>query len=206
MFNDDDDLDIINYNIHNQCHYYDTLSYNSIHSSPDSFNVVHLNIRSVQKNLDEFLLNLEDIKMYFSVIVLTETWMNDISDWIDVSNFNAFHSVRVGRRGGGVTVLVRSNLSSVVIPELTCNNDCYESVGVSVVSRGRTIEVMGVYRPPCSSLSDFNARYFDVIGDVGRSKTCHSGRFQCRFSVSVTFTSCSRLHGPVPDGSFPAIN
>ena len=42
--------------------------------SNHSLNVIHLNIRSFNRNIDEFKLFLSRVNVNFSVIILTETW------------------------------------------------------------------------------------------------------------------------------------
>ena len=57
-------------------------------------NLVHINILSFNSNLDEFKLFLKKIDFVFHIIVLTETHLSDGSDWIDLPDLSAFHSIR----------------------------------------------------------------------------------------------------------------
>ena len=41
------------------------------------FYVIHLNARSIPKNFDNFLTFLENIEIQFTVIGLSETWLNE---------------------------------------------------------------------------------------------------------------------------------
>ena len=43
----------------------------------ENFSIIHLNIRSLQKNIDKLKDFLDGIKGKFSVIVLSETWIDD---------------------------------------------------------------------------------------------------------------------------------
>ena len=43
----------------------------------NSFSVLHINIRSMNKNLEKFLKCLLHVKGNFSIIALTETWCSD---------------------------------------------------------------------------------------------------------------------------------
>ena len=85
-----------------------------------------------QKNLDELLLMLDKYNLHFSVIVLTETWLKSSYDWTDVPGYTAYHSIREGLVGVGVTTLVASYLIAESISSLTCNNNCHESIGVKI--------------------------------------------------------------------------
>ena len=71
---------------------------NKFTGSDDSLRVFHLNIRSVNSNLDELILHLRSLPMEFHVLVLTETWLKGPGDWLDVPGYTAYHSVRTDRR------------------------------------------------------------------------------------------------------------
>ena len=66
------------FNYFDDCQYYDLNSfYNYIDTNtPKSINIVHINIQSARKNLDEFLINLERTRTKFQVIILTLKCMN----------------------------------------------------------------------------------------------------------------------------------
>ena len=59
------------------CNYYDTNELVSLFGNHNerNLNIIHQNIRSVYKNLEQFLTNLDNLNIH--VIVLTETWMTD---------------------------------------------------------------------------------------------------------------------------------
>ena len=46
---------------------------------------------------------------------LSETWLHESKVWLDIPGYDACHAKREYRRGGGVTVLVRSNLNSNLV-------------------------------------------------------------------------------------------
>ena len=71
-------------------HYFDKTDYDSkyLHvneintflndlSQHENLSLLHLNIRSLKSNLDDFHTLLEQSKHSFNVIYLTETWLND---------------------------------------------------------------------------------------------------------------------------------
>ena len=100
----DDNFDIENLLLDsNSCASYDledlNLDVNLINSK---INIIHLNIRSCNKKMDEFVTFLEAVKMKFSVIVLSETWIKDSLNDINIPGYVSYHSTRIGnRRGGG---------------------------------------------------------------------------------------------------------
>ena len=101
----DDQLDIESQLLSsNSCRSYNLDDLNSDLSVQNSkFNILHLNIRSCHSHLDMFLAFLEIVKIKFSVIVLSETWIKDVSSHINIPGFVSYHSLRQGNRcGGGV--------------------------------------------------------------------------------------------------------
>ena len=82
----------------NECTFYDVKDVGEfLKGSP--FNIIHVNIRSCNKNLDEFLLYLQQISITISVIILSETWLSSVHELIDIPGYAGFHSIREGRRG-----------------------------------------------------------------------------------------------------------
>ena len=92
----------------NTCASYDLEDLNlNVNLLDSKVNILHLNIRSCNKNMDEFLSFLEAVKMKFSIIILTETWLKDSINDINIPGYVCYHSTRIGnRRGGEVTILI----------------------------------------------------------------------------------------------------
>ena len=47
------------------------------HFSSETFSVLHLNIRSMTKNFETFKESYNSLNVTFSIICLSETWIND---------------------------------------------------------------------------------------------------------------------------------
>lgn len=66
------------------------------------FFTFHLNIQSLSKQYDEFLHFLYSLKYTFTVIALTESWLNNnMYDFFKLTNYQSCHSVRQNRPGCG---------------------------------------------------------------------------------------------------------
>ena len=79
------------FNYFEDCQYYDLNSIDDYidTNTPKSINIIHINIRSACKNLDEFLINLERTRTKLQVIVLTETWLN-FQDFNEIPGLQLF--------------------------------------------------------------------------------------------------------------------
>ena len=72
---------------------------------PNSFSIMHLNIRSLSKNFKDLKSSLSLINHKFSVIALTETWAKPHN--IDLFHLDGYHHefiLRPEKTGGGISI------------------------------------------------------------------------------------------------------
>ena len=76
----------------------------------NGFSVLHVNIRSINKNFETFKNFYSKLNCTFSVICFSETWATDNSICNDsnfqIENYTVLHQVRESRRGGGLSIFV----------------------------------------------------------------------------------------------------
>ena len=163
-----DDIDPDNYYFDNSntCSYYGTSSMKSNFGNDfSSLKIIHLNIRSVKKNLNEFQLILQKMYIEFQIIVLTETWMGTDEDLNELLGYVAFHSTRENRGGGGVTVLVSTDLNADNISELSFANDLCEVCTVRIFLSSKPYLLVGIYRTPHGSVPQFNIDFHQLLAN-----------------------------------------
>ena len=85
------------FTLNESCTYFDIDNLNTISDASNSLNLIHVNCRSCNKNLDEFLCMLDSMPLPFPIVVLTETWLNSEEDWVNVPCYVAYHSIREDR-------------------------------------------------------------------------------------------------------------
>ena len=70
----------------------------------DYLSLLHFNIRSIDNKLkfDRFTNFVEELDIKFSIIGISETWLNDSDHSVHISGFEVLHNHRVSRSGGGV--------------------------------------------------------------------------------------------------------
>ena len=102
----------------------------------DSFSVLHLNIRSMNKNFESFKELYSTINFKFSIVCFSETWVDDISfsknSNFQLSGYQVLHQARKNCKGGGVCVFVHENLSFKLREDLNlnwCNSVSIEKSG-----------------------------------------------------------------------------
>ena len=80
---------------------------------PNAFSVLHLSIRSMTKNFENFKEFLKNLSFSFSAICLSETWCesqdeSQNSNYI-LSGYNFFYQYMQYRRGRGVCLFVKES-------------------------------------------------------------------------------------------------
>ena len=76
-----------------------------------NFCLLHLNIRSPQSNGNKLTDLLEMLNFKFCVIGISETWLDDSSQSVEIDGFASFRNlVRENRAGGGVGLFISNDL------------------------------------------------------------------------------------------------
>ena len=76
--------------------------------STQCLSFLHLNIRNLSRNIDSLTNMMAEIKAKFSVIGISEMWLQDISHTVDINGYNFVHNHRSDRTGGGVGLYLTS--------------------------------------------------------------------------------------------------
>lgn len=122
----------------------------------NNFSLFHLNMRSLYKNFENLQIHLSSLNIKFSLIALTETWLNTTHDisYFGLPGYVFQHKDRPNRSGGGVCFYIREDLSFKVREDLGID-EC-ESLFIELDQKhGKNIIVGVIYRPPDSNLETF---------------------------------------------------
>ena len=108
--------------------------------------VLHLNIRSIKKNFENFKMFLSDQNFSFSIICFSEKWLNNSN--VDNSNYElpncvSVHQIRNHYKRGGVSVCIHKNLKFKIRNDLSINSKDFESIGVELLyEKGETLYLL----------------------------------------------------------------
>ena len=183
----DIDPDIHFYQEFNQvtvkCNYYLETKFNEEISEPkqstDVLSLCHVNIRSARKNLGAFENYLNILKHEFTVIGLTETWLNDNDfDLYGLSGYKVIGRHRVNRTGGGVAVCIQDQVSFRERPDLSCFTEDFETVFIEIEKgnqlNAKNVIIGVIYRPPNQDILSFNEKLNDIINKIRmENKICY---------------------------------
>ena len=73
----------------------------------------------------------------------------------DIEGYASFHSVRSGRRSGGVSVYVKKSFNSQIISQFTYVNETIEICSVKIEFSKFKLFTIAIYRPHSGSKEEF---------------------------------------------------
>ena len=133
----------------------------------NAFSVLHLNIRSLNKNFESFAELYKSLSFKFSIICFSETWSNDENldknSLFQLEGYSLLHENRKYRRGGGVAIFVHESLCYTKRNDLCINFETIESVSTEISNNDvKDIIFNIVYRSPDGNL-EVCEKYFQSI-------------------------------------------
>ena len=138
---------------------------------------MHLNARSLMKNLDQLNLMLGSFKKSFSVIGISETWLTDCTvELVNISGYNFISNHRKSKTGGGVGFYLHNDFQYKLLNECKLSDpEVIESLFVEItVPHGKNIIVGCVYRPPNQNTALFLDKLNDVLSYISKNnKQCY---------------------------------
>ena len=121
----------------NSCDYYieDTFNdrFESLSINHCCLSILHLNIRSIPRNLSSLQTYLNNLDIQFSVVGISETWLKPYNvDCYGMDGYREEHSYRSERMGGGVSLYVMNGIEYFVRNDMSMINDHLESLFIEV--------------------------------------------------------------------------
>ena len=117
-----------------------------------TFSVLHLNVRSLNKNFESLKELLTTIKFEFKVICLRETWGTDDprnETLFNLENYTSINQVRKHGRGGDICVFIHNSLTFKLRPDLGTNINDIESLVIEIINKSsKNIVINAQYRQP----------------------------------------------------------
>lgn len=147
------------------CEYHTEHKFNELSDKTSSsgnssyFSLLHLNIRSLNRSLDNLVNFLASITSKLSVIGISETWLADSDHTVDIDGYNFIHKPRPSRTVGGVGMYLNVDIEFKFRNDLSIDTDeslPVESLFIKLCRPKRNNLIVGViYRPPDSDVNDF---------------------------------------------------
>jgi exonuclease III len=138
-----------------------------------NLSILNLNIRSLANKFDAFKNVLNSLNRAFSIISLTETWLNDqTSENFNLNNYNFVCSNKANRKGGGVGFYISNNLNYKLRTDLNIYEEgIIESLFIEVISTTSKNIILGnIYRPPSGNFEIFENKLNEILANVDKTK------------------------------------
>ena len=161
MIVDENNFELVDSGIDQNCFNCSVHEFNNLNLK-NNLKIVNQNLRSFDANYDQFSCLMEQLKCTIDILILTETWFKDRHQSA-IEGYKGYHSVRSVGRGGGCSVYVRRELISNIVRNLTINENCIESVCVTVKIGSMELSILGIYRPPQCDINQFNDRLSEYL-------------------------------------------
>ena len=145
----------------------------------NKLSLFHINVKSLPKHHDELELYIDSLNFKFSVIALTENWLDKSKqDLFDLEGYNCLHQFRKEKRGGGVSLYVENGIDFINRPDLEYFDSEMESLSIeaegSSFNLSSNIVIAVIYRMPNTSIDIFNDRVTSILNTITReNKLCY---------------------------------
>lgn len=148
-----------------------------VNNNVENFKILHNNIRSLNKNLDELKVLLHNLEVDIDCVILTETWRLECPELFNINGYNMIYNQGVINQNDGVVAYIKSNLnfkyeinniSNIKVLNITINLDV-----------NNFVHIIAVYRSPSTDPKEFNlnlqnylqtisitSEYYIFIGDI----------------------------------------
>lgn len=142
-----DVLDNLDNSTETYCHSFDSVETCKcyLNSSKLNFTILSLNIRSIQRNFDNFLVTLKRLDSAVDIIVLTECWLSDGLILNSLPGYNVIRSSSPSNKSGGVVIYIKSCHRTELLKPMIVNADNV------VCTINDSVTVLGIYRSPSIS-------------------------------------------------------
>ena len=175
------DIDLLNSQIEiKNCKYYTSDEFLNMKLTNDNplrtteinnnnFSLLHINSRSINKNFDSVGTFLDSLnKFSFSVIGISETWLNSNSpDMFNIPNYHMLHVDRKNGRGGGVALYIHSIFRYKLRSDIYI--DGIENAFIEIDNKsGKNIIVGILYRPPNNNINNFLDKLSNELDKISR--------------------------------------
>jgi Endonuclease-reverse transcriptase len=181
----------------------------------NSFTILHINCRSLNKNLSKLEQFLNYINLKPLVIALSETWIKQSApvNYFSINNYNFISKPRSkNKRGGGVALYIHNSLefTEIKIP-VSATDETFDLCAIEIKNNsGANIIIAEIYKPPDTNISVFLNLFSNFLESINNSKKliCVSGDFNIDLLPSSrNKTSASKFQNILlSNGFLPAVN
>ena len=155
------------------CDYLDPSEGMTWHSTRKDLTLLQFNIRGLINKQNDLLGLVNKItgKNQLDIMMLQETWISNSNEHlVNIPGYKVYLNNRARKKGGGVAVLVNSELKSRKLPDLCINEPHFESCLVEIQLDSCKIAAGSIYRPPNTTEKSFIKSLSNTITKLKQTK------------------------------------
>lgn len=131
-------------------------------SSINSLNILHANIRSIDKNFIDFTVFLHRLCILPDIIVLSECWLSKTDAIPSLKHYVNYHTSNHINQNDGIVIYVKSMLIHTIIEPNILDTNCLVCKIDSI-----KIAIIAIYRPPYNrNIDDFLVGLDDTLSSI----------------------------------------
>ena len=111
----------------------------------ENLTLIHINIRSVNKNFEELIILMQELFYLPQIIILTETWKVDNLKMYYTYNYTSYYTGKGITKSSGVIVYVRNDVNHEA-EVLKIGN--IKLIRIKIINLKKEIEIHAIYRSP----------------------------------------------------------
>ena len=138
----------------------------------NSLVIIHINIRSLTKNIDQLHNLLSELDQQPDCIAISETKLNLNSnlDLINLENYNFIHKNSLSC-AGGCGLYIKKDLTFKTRQDVVLFDKTVESLWVDIEGENNTIITLGtIYRHPNKNITDFTETLSNILSKLSNEK------------------------------------
>lgn len=158
-------------NLNNNYDYYEPKNIDKQIITTNTLSVLAINIRSLNKNFQKLQLLLNDLKFEPTLILVSETWVNENKPFIfNLKNYN-FINQPSENIGGGAGIFIKKDINYSIINNYNLNLTKCEDIWINVqISTNKNIIISSIYRHPHHDIKQFQEILFNKFLTLNKSK------------------------------------
>ena len=154
------------------CIYLDLTELDDLHTSLSNLSVLQLNVRGLINKQSDLTNILEyGSKNKVNLALVCETWLrHDTKKLVNLHNYSIVSKERVGKKGGGVSILIHNDLKYQHRPDLEFESDCLEHVIVELKSDKKPMLLVSCFCAPNTNQLQFLKEYKTLLNTICSKK------------------------------------
>lgn len=130
-------------------------------NSNNNFNIIHTNIRSLQKNFEEFETFMHATNNIYDVICLSETFNIVNLELFKIPGYKIYYNESKQNKNDGVVIYVKDKIHHEA---KVINVDNFKFLRITIKNNNNTFAITGMYKSPIYNVNLFNTnleKYID---------------------------------------------